>query len=207
MNVHVEAVAAPVTLRPSQALFRESLFALGLGSTLVFVVLYWITIPDGDWDLVAAVHVGLVVLAFVIARQFFDTGITLTADGLDERGFNGGTSRVARGDVHAVLIIDIYEQLSADTLPHLFVSDAAGRLLLRMRGQYWPEGDMDRVATHLGVRMTRVPHPVSKAEFYVTSPQLLYWFERFAFQGRRARRRWASRLHLPATRYGESKGS
>lgn len=184
MKVHPEPGRPPATLRPARALFRQSLLAVGLGSTLIFTVLYWLTVPLGVWPVVVEVHVGLVVIALVISRQFIETHIVLTTGGLEERNLNGGNHEVPRGDVQSVLIIDLYRDHSADTLSHLFVVDAEGHLLLRMRGQYWTRENMDQVATHLGVRVERSSEPVSKAEFAAASPELLYWFERPTQLGR-----------------------
>jgi hypothetical protein len=185
MNVHSEPEPPPVTLRPARTFLRQGLFALALGSTLTAAVLYWLTVPNGVWQIVLTVHVGLVVMTAVIARQFLRVRIALTPDGVIKREFNGESSRVHRNSARLVLIIDIYLNHSAETLPHLFVADAEGRLLLRMRGQYWPREHMERVATHFAVPVQRPRQPVSMAEFYAASPELLYWFERASHDGRR----------------------
>jgi hypothetical protein len=178
MDIRSESEHPPVTLKPERNLFRQSVVAVGLGSTLLFAVLYWLAIPAGEEEAVAALQAGILFCTVIAARQFLDTRIVLVDNGVEERGFLGNKSRVARGDVHSILIVQIYEHHSADTLPHLFVADAAGRLLLRMRGQYWREFDIDRVATHLGSTVVRSNQPMSMAEFYAISPSLLYWFER-----------------------------
>jgi len=178
MNIHSESEHALVTLKPARNVFRQSVVAVGLGSTLLLAVLYWLAIPTGDEEAVAALQAGILFCTVIAARQFLDTRIVLVDDGVEERGFLGNKSRVARGDVHTILIVQIYEHHSADTLPHLFVADASSRLLLRMRGQYWQEHDIDRVATHLGSTIVRSNQPMSMAEFHAMYPTLLYWFER-----------------------------
>jgi hypothetical protein len=184
MNIHSESEHVPVTLKPERSVFRQSVVAVGLGSTLLFAVLYWLAIPAGDEEAVAALQAGILFCTVVAARQFLDTRIVLVDDGVEERGFLGNKSRVARGAVHLILIVQIYEHHSAETLSHLFVADASSRLLLRMRGQYWREHDIDRVAAHLGSTIVRSNQAVSMAEFYAVSPNLLYWFERPIHFGR-----------------------
>lgn len=174
-----------MSLRPSRTFLRQGLFALALGSTLIAAVLYWLTIPNGVWQIVLTVHVCLVVMTAVIARQFLRVRIALTPDGVIKREFTGGSASVQRNRARSVLIIDIYQNHSAETLPHLFVADAEGLLLLRMRGHYWLPEHMERVATHLAVPVQRPRQPVSMAEFYAASPDLLYWFERAGHDGKR----------------------
>jgi hypothetical protein len=180
LNYHSDPSFACVTLRPARLLFRQGLLGLAVGSTLIFAVLYWLGIPAGYGVEIAVLQAGLLFCTLVVVRQYLDTRIILTVDGVVERTFVGRRSRVHRQDVHSVLIMRMYEHQSAETLPHLFAADTDGKLLLRMRGQYWTANDMEVVAIHLRSRIVRQPEPVSMAEFHAESPQLLYWFERAA---------------------------
>ncbi|HEY4268163.1 MAG TPA: hypothetical protein VGM94_08235, partial [Galbitalea sp.] len=65
-----------------------------------------------------------------------------------------------------------------ETLTNLFVADAAGHRLLRMRGRYWSARNMEQVARHLGAVVTRANQSVSTHELHAEWPGLLYWFER-----------------------------
>jgi len=178
LNDHSQLEPPCVTLRPNRELFRQGLIAITLGSILIFAVLYGLEIPAGYGAQVGALQAGLLLVTIVTAHQFLNVRIVLRADGTEERGFFGRRSRVLRNHVHSVLIVQIYEHHSADSLPHLFVSDIDGRLLLRMRGQYWAPGDIELVAAHLKSAVIRPDEPVSVSDFYAESPQLLYWFER-----------------------------
>ncbi len=177
-------VGAEAVLRPHAHLFTRGIIAILALTTPVFAVLYWLTVPDGVWPLVLLAHV-LVVGATVLAVfSLFGTTITLTGAGVRERGFFGRTVLVRPGDVGAVMLIRLYEGSTLDTLPQLFVTAPGGRLLLRMRGQFWSQEDMERVAEELDVPVTRPEDSMTLTQLRRTSPQLLYWFERLPRFGR-----------------------
>jgi hypothetical protein len=192
MNDSSASARASVTLKPRRLIFRQSLIAVALGSSLVFGVLYWLAIPGGYWTAIAAIHAGVLACTALAARHYFDTQIVLVEDGVEERGYAGRVSKVPRESSRSILIIDIYEYHSGETLTNLFVVDEDGERLLRMRGRYWSARDMERVAGHLGSLVTRANQPVSTHELHADWPQLLYWFERVPQIDRftsRARRR------------------
>jgi hypothetical protein len=83
-----------------------------------------------------------------------------------------------------VLLVHLYEGSTLDTQPQLFVTGADGRVLIRMRGQFWALEDMERVAEELDVPVTRSAESMTLTELRRTSPELLYWFERFPRVGR-----------------------
>lgn len=171
-------VARTVVLRPYRDLFTRGLTAVLALTTPVFAVLYWLTIPGGDWPFVLAAHV-LVVLATIIGVYgFFSATITLGADGVRERGFFGRTRLVRPVDVAAILLVRLYDGSTLDTLPQLFVTGHDGRVLLRMRGQFWSAEDMERVAEELDRPVTRPEEFMTMTQLRRTSPELLYWFER-----------------------------
>jgi len=171
-------------LRPHSHLFTRGLIALLALTTPVFAVLYWLTIPDGEWPLVLGLHVLVVTAAALAVLAFFGTTIQFTAGGVRERGFFGRTREVGHGTVGAAILIDLYESSTLDTQPQLFITDKNGRVLIRMRGQFWALNDMERVAEELDVPITKRAESVTLAELRRTSPELLYWFERFPRFGR-----------------------
>lgn len=171
-------VARDTVLRPYRSLFVRGLIALLALTTPVFAVLYWLTIPGGQWLLVLIAHVVVVGATVLGVRSFFGTTITLRADGVRERGFFGRTVLVRPADVGSIVLVQLYEGSTLDTLPQLFVTGTDGRLLLRMRGQFWPLADMERVAEELDVPVTRPEDSMTLTQLRRTSPELLYWFER-----------------------------
>jgi hypothetical protein len=178
-------VTQPSTvLRPHAHLFTRGIIAVLALTTPVFAVLYWLTIPTGGWPFVLAVHI-LVVLATTLAvLAFFSTTIELTANGIKERGFFGRTVLVRPGMVTTAAIVNLYEGSTLDTQPQFFVTGTDGRVLIRMRGQFWALADMERVAEELDVPVTRPEDSMTLAELRRSSPELLYWFERFPSFGR-----------------------
>ncbi|WP_426623106.1 hypothetical protein ACPPVW_10680 [Leifsonia sp. McL0607] len=175
----VEADVAPVVvLRPDRDLFARGLTAILALTTPVFAVLYWLTIPDGDWTFVLGAHVLVVLATIVGVYRFFSATVTLRADGVRERGFFGRTRLVRPLDVRSILMLRLYDGSTLDTLPQLFVADHDGQVLLRMRGQFWSAEDMERVAEELDRPVTRPEDFMTMAQLRRISPELLYWFER-----------------------------
>jgi hypothetical protein len=172
------SASVSVILKPQRLIFRQSLIAVALSSSLVFAVLYCLAIPGGYWRTIAAIHVGVLACTALAARHYFGSRIVLVDDGVEERGYAGRVSTVQRESAHSILIIDIDEYHSGETLTNLFVADAAGHRLLRMRGRYWSAPDMEQVALHLGSLVIRANQPVSTYELHAEWPGLLYWFER-----------------------------
>jgi len=175
----VETDVAPiVVLRPHRDLFTRGLTAILALTTPVFAVLYWLTIPDGDWTFVLGAHVLVVLATIVGVYGFFSATITLRPDGVRERGFFGRTLLVRPGDVRSILLVRLYDGSTLDTLPQLFVTGEDGRVLLRMRGQFWSTEDIERVAEELDRPVTRPEDFMTMTQLSRTSPELLYWFER-----------------------------
>ena len=171
-------VASETVLRPHRDLFARGLTAVLALTTPVFAVLYWLTIPDGDWTYVLFAHV-LVVLATILGvYAFLSATITLGPDGVRERGFFGRTRLVRPVDVGSIVLMRLYDGSTLDTLPQLFITGHDGRVLIRMRGQFWSAEDMERVAEELDVPVTRPEDFLTMTQLRRRSPELLYWFER-----------------------------
>jgi hypothetical protein len=166
-------------LRPHAHLYKRGLVAIFALTTPVFAVLYWLTIPDGVWPLVLGIHILAVAATTLGVLSYFSTTIQFVPEGVRERGFFGRTIEVRHGMVGSVLLIDLYEGSTLDTQPQLFVTGTDGRVLIRMRGQFWAFADMERVAEELDVPITKRAESVTLTELRRTSPELLYWFERF----------------------------
>ncbi|HEY4268446.1 MAG TPA: hypothetical protein VGM94_09670, partial [Galbitalea sp.] len=101
-------------LKPQRLIVRQSLIAVALGSSLVFVVLYSLAIPGGYWTTIAAIHAGVLACTAIAARHYFGSRIVLVEDGVEERGYAGRVSRVPRASAHSILIIQIDEYHSGE---------------------------------------------------------------------------------------------
>ncbi|MDN4599456.1 hypothetical protein [Leifsonia virtsii] len=181
-GVHRDAGSTRETiLRPHRHLFLRGIVAVLALTTPVFAVLYWLTIPVGCWPFVLVAHLIVIALTITGVASFLNTTIVVGPAGVRERGFFGRTVRVAPGEPGAVIMVKVYEGSTLDVLPQLFVASAEGRLLIRMRGQFWSSEDMERVAEELDVPVTRPAEPMTPAQLRQTWPRLLYWFERVRF--------------------------
>lgn len=169
---------AETHLRPQSSLFRQGLVASLVFMTPVFVVLYELTAPTGPWRLVLAVQViamGVVALASI---RFFATGIWVDTTGLRERGFFGRMTIVKVAEIGSLISAETFAGSDAEASPQLFVCDHEGRLLVRLRGQFWSRENMDVVIATLDVPHTTLQDALSRSELQESHPGLLYWFER-----------------------------
>jgi hypothetical protein len=82
--------------------------------------------------------------------------------------------RIARA-----VLLDLHRTLAAEPRRQLFVLDTDGRVLLRMRGDYWSTESIHSVAEHLvTVPVEHVENALTLEELQRTNPLMLYWFER-----------------------------
>ncbi|WP_297367251.1 hypothetical protein [Cryobacterium sp.] len=144
----------------------------------VFAVLYWLTIPLGEWQYVAHGQAVVMIGAAISVIGFLRTCIWVDETGITERGFFGRVTTFDRDQVASVVALELYQSGAIDTHPQLFVTGHDGQLLVRMRGQFYSQGAMDTVADELGVPVVRVPDPMTLTELNRLRPELLYWFER-----------------------------
>jgi hypothetical protein len=153
-------------------------------------VLYWLTIPLDQWHHVAIAQAIVMIAAALGIIAFLRTGIWVDETGITERGFFGRLTHVSREQVGSIVLLELYQSGAIDTHPQLFVTDADGELLVRMRGQFYSHGAMDLVIDELGSPVVRVPDPMTLSELNRLRPELLYWFER-RITGRAPREREA----------------
>jgi hypothetical protein len=165
-------------LRPYGDLLKQASIAFVALVTPLFGALYWLTIPNGAWlaVLIAQLVVTIIFVSGLVAA--LRTVIWVDRTAVTERGFFGRYNTFARGDVAGAVMLELYRSSDLDSQPHLFLTDANGCLLLRMRGQFWPRAAMETVADMLGVPIDRVPEPMTLRELSRLRPELLYWFER-----------------------------
>jgi hypothetical protein len=165
-------------LRPhGRVLLQSGLSILALVAP-VSAVLFWLTIPTGTWLPIAAVQLVLLCLCAVAAVGFSRTVIHVDGGGISERGFLGRVGNFSTAEIGSVVLLDLYQSGAVDTHPQLFVTGTDGRLLVRMRGQFYSRGAMETVVDQLAAPVVRVPEPMTLRELNRMRPELLYWFER-----------------------------
>jgi len=165
-------------LRPHGHLLRQSTLSIMAFFAPVFAVLYWLTIPIGEWIAVLIVMLLVMLAATVGIVGFLRTCVWVDETGISERGFFGQVTSFPAAQVASVVVLELYQSGAIDTHPQLFVTGADGQLLVRMRGQFYSRGAMETVADELGAPVVRVPDPMTLTELNRLRPELLYWFER-----------------------------
>ena len=165
-------------LRPHGHLLRQSTLSILAFFAPVFAVLFWLTIPLGEWVPVLIVMLLVMLGATVGIVGFLRTCVWVDDTGISERGFFGQVTSFPAAQVASVVVLELYQSGAIDTHPQLFATGSDGRLLVRMRGQFYSRGAMETVADELGAPVVRVPDPMTLAELNRLRPELLYWFER-----------------------------
>ena len=165
-------------IRPLGHLLRQSVIALFAFFVPLFAVLYWLTIPRDLWLPVALgqfIASGFILFGIYAHRN---TCITVSPLGFSERGFFGRKTQHAAASVDTIVFLDMYQSDTLDTYAQLFVIGRSGKVLLRMRGQFWSRADMETVIEELDAPVLRISAPMTLRELNRMSPELLYWFER-----------------------------
>ncbi|TFD76311.1 hypothetical protein [Cryobacterium psychrophilum] len=157
---------------------RETILMFLAFCVPIFTVLYWLNAPTGTWLLVL-IPQALVTLIYVLSMiAGHRVMISVNATEISERGFLRPFTAFPRAILGRVVLLDLYTSSSLDTIPQLFVTDTDGKLLVRMRGQFWSHDDMEALADDLDIPVMHVPEPVTLADLNRLRPELLYWFER-----------------------------
>jgi hypothetical protein len=165
-------------LRPRRSLFWQALAGLVAFLVPVSGALYYLTVPNGPWPIVLALQVLVIVTFLASYLSYISLGFWVGPSGIAERGFFGLSRYVPREEIGAIVLVNTYRSGAADAYAQLFVCDAAGTQLLRMRGQFWSMARMRAVSDALDIPLTELTDDVTRAELLEEHPGLLYWFER-----------------------------
>jgi hypothetical protein len=170
----------PSTLiRPRTALLRQlALAALALVVPLGAALLV-LAIPTGN---AAAVILGVVVvvlLGALLAALYLSSYVRIwDRTGDVETRFLGRRTRFRRSSIHDLLVVHVYQGLTLDTQPRLFVLDAEGRLLLRLSGHVYDLWTMRAMAADLDLPLTEQAKVLTMSELRGTRRGILPWYER-----------------------------
>jgi hypothetical protein len=167
-----------IKIRPYDHLFRQGILACVAFMTPVFVVLYFLSVPTGDWPGVVVAQALLMLAIALTALAYFRAAIWVSPTSISERGFFGRKVTVERSAIGSIVLVEVFERSSGETRPQLFVCDHDDRQVLRMRGQFWSRENMDIVVATLHVPVQRLEDGVSTSDIRLDNPGLLYWFER-----------------------------
>ena len=167
-----------IRLRPHPSLLSRGLIAAFAFLSPVFLVLYYLTAPEGPWLFIVYLQVAASLVTGIVASRYFGVAIWVDANGISERGFFRRKTRFDASEVESmVFVITLYSsQPQGD--PQLFVCGRDGRQLVRMRGRFWPITAMDTVINTLNAPLVRLPQPMTSKEIHGKYPGIGYWFER-----------------------------
>lgn len=172
-----------VVVRPRAQIFSQTRLVAAALILPVFAAMFWFAIPRGTWPRVIIALLFVVVLYAAGAALLRGVSIRVTHDGLIERGYFVHNNRIPAKRIATALVIDVYRGASTDTNRQLFLLDSTGELLLRMRGEFWSNDDIDAVSQAFDVPIQRRHDPVTAARLRAELPDLLYWFERWPWVG------------------------
>lgn len=169
-------------LRPIAQLHGQTRVVTAALLIPVFAAVFWFSIPRGTWPRVLVALLVVTAVYTVAAYLFSRVSIKIGGDFVSERGFFSA-KRVPGKRIESVLIVTTYRGQSLDTVPQLFLLDAYGEALLRMRGQFWSNDSIEAVASAFDVPVRRVDEPLTRAGLRRDHAPLLYWFERWPWLG------------------------
>ncbi|GAB3617140.1 hypothetical protein GCM10027416_16970 [Okibacterium endophyticum] len=167
-----------VVVRPLPALLWQGALGMALLGIPIIVTGLLHTIPDGQWQFVAIFCVVFAVAVAVMVTLFVQERITATDDTLIERTMIGRTIVVPKSEIERVVLLELHRSMANDSRLQLFVLGKGNKWLLRMRGEYWSREDIENIASRISIPIERQSKPVTLNELQMTSPEMLYWFER-----------------------------
>ena len=172
-----------IELRPLRRLLYQ-----GLVATLAFLVpsfgaLYFLTVPNGPWQVVVMAQMVVSLLLLLAYWAYSGVAIWVSPTGITEQGFFGARTSVSSEHLGTALLAHMFHGGGAESVPQLFVCDSRGTQIVRMRGQFWSIESMNAVVDGLGITATVLDEPLTNRELLERYPGLLYWFERRPFLG------------------------
>lgn len=174
-----DSTAVTAVIRPRRQLQGQSVLISTALVVPVFVALLWFAIPRGTWPRILVALAVIVLLYSIASILLARVNITITPQGITERGFFGFNNRIPAKRIESALLLDLYTGPSIETVPQLFLLDASGALLLRMRGRVWTRSSIDTVASAFNVPIRRIEEPLTRADLRQDYFSLLYWMERW----------------------------
>lgn len=154
-------VRAALVAKPTRARWADAYAVFTAITVPLFGTLYLLTAPAGPWVAVAVAHAVLIAVFAALELRLRRSGVRLTPTILEERSWLRSAVSTPAEQVAGVLLLDIYRGLTDGTHRQLFLIDADGRTLLRMRGQLWSKADLAAVAAYYAVPITDPGRPMT----------------------------------------------
>lgn len=166
-----------VRVRPKHSLLGNAFASIVLGTTPIFAVAYWFTSTRGGMGLVVAAHALVLATGLLLLWRQLSLFCAVTDDELIGNGIFTTLVRVPFARVHRVQLVPTYLGAATDPVMQLLVTDADGRRLFRMRGNYWHTADLRALTAALPVAVEDEHEVLSMREFFAAHPGSAYWFE------------------------------
>ena len=166
--------------RPKQDLWTAA-WVIWLTVTVpLFLTLYVLTTQEGRWVPFLAAHVALLLLFAAAVQRLKEAGVALASDGICERAYFGRVVFTPVDLVASVMLIKVFDSLSNDISLQLFLVDADGRTVLRLRGQLWHRADLTHITNFYSVPIHAPVEVLTWRELRRDHGSRLSWFERHA---------------------------
>jgi hypothetical protein len=169
--------APTVRVRPRTGLLWTAVLTLLLVTAPLYGVLYWFAIPRGQVLPTLSGHVAVALVGVAIGLRQLSVFVEVRDGVLEGNGIFSPLVRVELSRIASVDLVATYVGLRPNPVQQLLVRDAAGRRLFRMRGNFWPDDVLTRVAAALPVPATVTAEPIDVKEFFRRYPGSAYWFE------------------------------
>jgi hypothetical protein len=166
-----------LVLRPRVDLMRTGLLSYLLLSIPLFGALYFLSVPNGPWNVALVFQLLSLVLVGLAFIKYRRTYIGVTPDSLEERGFFTRLVSIPLAGVHSAVLVETYRSSSAETVHQLLLSGLDGQRMLRMRGAFWHEATMRQLVATLGIPVTERNDAITKKTFFTEYPGSAYWYE------------------------------
>ncbi|WP_146070678.1 hypothetical protein [Cryobacterium sp. M91] len=181
MTISDEVEPAQIrVLRPRERIISHAIIAALALFIPLFLVLYWLSIPRQTWPFVLEIQCGFTALGVIFGLGVSKMALRVTPDRLSVRSLLGRETHVATADIGSVVLVELYQSGTADCLPHLYLLDAAGDVLVHLSGQIWSRSTIESAIDQLGVAVLRPPDPLTVAELGQLRPQLVRRLARHA---------------------------
>lgn len=174
----MSTITGPVLrLRPRAGLLGTAAVTSLLATVPLFGVLYGFGARAGTWPEVLLAHAVVVVGCLAVGLRQLTVFVEVRDGRLRGNGIFSPLVEVELDRIARVDLVDTYAGLAPRPVRQLLVRDAAGARLFRMRGNYWHDGDLEKVADALPVAPITVTEPIDLRDFYRDYPGSAYWFE------------------------------
>jgi hypothetical protein len=166
-----------VLVRPKASLLRNVLSSVVLFSLPLYGALYVLGVSRGSWLVVLASQCVGVALCVVVWARYRAIVVVVSSTDIEEQGLFF-RQRCPLDAVYRVILAKMYRSSSAEAWHQLLVTDADNNRLLRMRGVFWGESEMRRVADAIGVPVMEAAEPVTRQAFMAEHPESVDWYEK-----------------------------